>query len=353
MKTFVILGIVLLVACFVGAKMVMDQSSANSAKNKAAAESNTPPDRILCLGHFDVENGVAGLYPKQFGDIVKLAAENAMVEKGDVLLQIDDKLARIKIQQAEAAVKAAEQQLAEAKQLPELHKLQAEQQQAAIKAVESEIEKTKLDKKIKLKGLVDAELIKNSEAFYQFALDQLAEKKKAEESKLKQIQLQNATLKIDLAEADLSAKKAQVSEVKEMLNHFKIVAPSAGTVLRIYVHKGETLGPNPRYHAIDFLPEAEIIVRAEVLQEWGRLIKDPAEPGAKAQEVEIADDTYKGTTWKGTVKSISKWYAPTRSPVIEPFRYNDVRTLECIISVKEGDATKRIGQRVRAMVKLQ
>ena len=129
-----------------------------------------------------------------------------------------------------------------------------------------------------------------------------------------------------------------------MLTHFKIVAPSNGTVLRVHVRKGEALGPNPRGPAIEFLPDADIIVRGEVLQEWGRYVK-------KDQEVVIEDDTYNGPTWKGTVKSISQWYAPTRSPVIEPLRYNDVRTLECIIRV-ENAGTARIGQRVRAKVKI-
>ncbi len=347
MKTFVILGIVLLVACFVGAKMMLDQSSATQAKKIADAEQNALPQKIFCLGHFDVERGVAGLYPKQFGDIVDLIPENTKVEKGQVLLQVDDSQWKVKVQEAQLAVKAAELQLKEAKQLPRLYELQAKQQKSAIDAVDAEIEKTKLDEKIKLRGLEPGtELRKNSEAYYKFAFDMLAEKKKAESAKLETIKLLDAQLKIDQAEADLAGKKLQANQAQTMLTHFQIVAPSAGTVLRVHVHKGETLGPNPRYHAIDFWPDAEIVVRAEVLQEWGRFVKEGA-------DVVIEDDTYNGPTWKGKVKAISKWYAPTRSPVIEPFRYNDVRTLECLISVTEGADLKRLGQRVRAMVMIQ
>jgi hypothetical protein len=36
--------------------------------------------------------------------------------------------------------------------------------------------------------------------------------------------------------------------------------------------------------------------------------------------------------------------------VIEPLRYNDVRTLECIIRVEGGGSAKLIGQRVRAKI---
>ncbi|MSQ95217.1 MAG: HlyD family efflux transporter periplasmic adaptor subunit [Gemmataceae bacterium] len=345
MKTFVILGIVLLVACFVGAKMMMDQSATDKVKKQAQDEVSSVPDKIFCLGHFDIERGVAGLYPKQFGEIVELLPENTKVKKGVVLLQVDDGLWKKKIEEAELGVKVSELQLKEAKQLPKLYKLQADQQRAAINAVDNEIKKTEFDREIKLVG-IDGALKKNSEAYYKFALDQLAEKKKVETSKLETIGLQNAQLKIEQAEADLGLSKLKRDQAKEMLKHFQIAAPSDGTVLRVYVHKGETLGPNPRYHAIEFLPDAEVIVRAEVLQEWGRFVKEGA-------EVTIEDDTYNGPKWKGKVKSMSKWYAAQRSTVIEPFRYNDVRTLECIITVEEGGDLKRIGQRVRAMVTKQ
>jgi multidrug resistance efflux pump len=298
-------------------------------------------------GYFDVDPGVLGLHPKQQGDVTFVATENKHYEKGEELLRLNDKLAQLKVKEAEEDVKAGERQLEEAQQLPEFYKLQADEQQAAIKAVENEIEKTKLDEKIKLRGLGDnPELKKNSEEYFKFALDSLAQKKKSEAIKLQRIKLQKPNLKIDQADADLTAKKLRLEQAKEVLNHFKVTAPHAGTVLRVNTRVAETLGPNPRAHAVEFKPDGEIIVRAEVLQEWARFVKDGA-------EVVIEDDTYHGATWKGKVKSTSPWFAPTRSPVIEPFRYNDVRTMECIITVEPGGDTKRIGQRVRAMIKMQ
>ena len=180
-----------------------------------------------------------------------------------------------------------------------------------------------------------------------YGLKELGEKEKAEVAKLKQIELQDADLKIQQAEADLDAKKERVEqEAKEMLQALqdrRSQRPAMSCAM--HVRKGETLGPNPRSAAVEFLPDAPIIVRAEVLQEWGRFVK----PG---KEVVIEDDTYQGPEWKGVVKRVSDWYAPVRSPIIEPFRYNDVRTLECIIEVKSGDSPKLIGQRVRAKIKI-
>jgi membrane fusion protein (multidrug efflux system) len=262
-------------------------------------------------------------------------------------LQVDDGLAQLKVLEAEADVLAGEQQLAEARTLPELYKLQNEQQEAAVKAVALDIDKTKADRDSKLLSVSDSpQLSKKLTEYYQFALDQLAQKKIAEEAKLKQVKLQNAELKIKQAEADLTAKKVRVKEAKVAVSYYKIVAPSDGYVLRVLSREGETLGSNPRTPALEFVTDAPIVVRAEVLQEWGRYVK----PGA---EVVIEDDTYKGPTWDGVVKSVSSWYATTRSPIIEPFRYNDVRTLECIIEVTKGDTPKFIGQRVRAKIKIE
>jgi biotin carboxyl carrier protein len=350
-----ILGFALLAGMFVGVKLLFPTSNANQV-NPRTGEGNEPPERIVCWGNFDVEEGVALLYPRQFGKVVFIHEEStkskesgyAKVKEGDLLLQVENSLVKLAVEKAKAQVRAAEQQLAEAKKLPELYKLQKESQQSAIKAAQLEYDKFNADieAKIAAYGAGNEPVVKKLREFADFGLKGLMIKKKVEEDKLKEIELQDADLKIKQAEADLDAKKLMVQEAEETVKHFEITAPSDGYVLRTHVRKGETLGPNPRVAAIEFLPDAPIIVRAEVLQEWGRYVK----PGA---EVIIEDDTYKGPEWKGVVKKVSGWYATTRSPIIEPFRYNDVRTLECIIEVEKGGPEMRIGQRVRAKIKMQ
>jgi multidrug resistance efflux pump len=352
-KTFVAIGVILIVVSIIGAKFALDHRSSASSNGKHAADGSAPPDHIVCWGKFDVEKGIAPLDPRQFGKVVEVAAENAQVKEGDVILRIDDRLAVLKVREAQEDVKASEQQLADAKNLPELYALQKKAQTAAVAAVDLEIKKTERDRDIKLDSLRDSSesLKKTTREFYDNAIGQLNEKKKAEEAKLEQVKLQNADRKITQAQADLDAKKSRLEQAKELVEYHKIKAPSDGTVLRVFVHEGETLGPNPMKHAIDFVPKAPIIVRAEVLQEWGRLIRDPGKNAGSAQEVEIQDDTFDGPKWQGKVLKVMSYYAPTRTPVIEPFRYNDVRTLECLISVDSGDTPKRIGQQVRAMIK--
>ena len=348
MRTFVILGIILIAVSIVGAKWAMDhQTPVGPTQKEIEADASKPPEKVVCWGFFEVESGIAALYPKQFGDVKELTKDNTVVKKGEVLLQVNDTLAKLDVERAEADVKASELQVAEAKQLTDFYKLQKEQQISSINSIDLEVKKLKLEEKSRLQTLDEIQpLAKTIKESYAAGYAMLAEKKKVEESKLKQLGLQDANLKISQAQAELEAKKVRLEQAKEILNHFKVVAPSNGTVLRVHVHKGEVLGPNPRMPAIEFLEDSPIVVKAEVLQEWGRFIKG-------GEEVEIEDDTNSGPKWKGKVKSVAKWYAPTRSPVIEPLRYNDVRTLDCVIAITEGDSNKLIGQRVRAKVKIK
>lgn len=345
--TFFLLGVILLVGSLVGVKLVTDHPvAATSKKTSEPHPPEAPPVKVICWGNFDVESGVAQLFPKQFGEVKFVAAENTKVRAGDVLLSIDDELFKLKAEEAKADIDAGAELVAEANKLEDFYKFQAEQQQASISAIDQEVKKTSTDRDVKLNSLEKTQVLyKTYSDHYDAALAQLAEKRKAENAKLKQIKLQDHTIKVRQAEADLSAKKVRKKQAEEMVKQCHILAPSDGYVLRVHVRKGEVLGPAPRAPAVEFLPEAPIIVRAEVLQEWGRFVK-------VGQPVEIRDDTYNGPKWDGKVKTISRWYAITRSPIIEPFRYNDVRTLETIIEVtSKGGDEKFIGQRVRAEVK--
>lgn len=315
---WIFFGIAVLIAMFVGAKTLMSGSS--PGHNGSAATELPPPDMVVAWGYFDGEKGVAALDPRQAGNVAFVIAENKKATKGELLLQIDDRIARLK-------VKAAEQQLEEAQQLPKLYEEQYKEAQAtldfAVREAQSRINTLK-----KTEG---------SAAQIEEAQQQLADKKKAGEARVEQIKLQNAPLKIAQAQT-------QLDEAKAMLDYFKIVAPADGTVLRVNVRQGETLSPAATQHAIEFLPQAPIVVNAEILQEWGRYIK-------VGEKVDIEDDTYRGPHWQGTVKSISPWYEQNRHPVLEPFRMNDVRTLRCIISVENPEGV-RIGQRVRAKINI-
>ena len=90
--------------------------------------------------------------------------------------------------------------------------------------------------------------------------------------------------------------------------------------------------------AVQLCPNTPRIIRTEVLQEWAGKIQ-------KGQIAYIEDDSRNGVQWKGKVERVSDWFAPRRMILQEPFQFNDVRTLECIVSLDPGSPPIRINQR--------
>jgi hypothetical protein len=67
----------------------------------------------------------------------------------------------------------------------------------------------------------------------------------------------------------------------------------------------------------------------------------------------IEDDSSAAYQWEGKITSVSDWFTHRRFPMQEPFQFNDVRTLECIVEVyeKSQEPPLRIGQNMRVMIK--
>src|SRR5205814_854177 len=92
--------------------------------------------------------------------------------------------------------------------------------------------------------------------------------------------------------------------------------------------------------AVLFAADEPWIIRAEVDQEF-------AGAAAVGRAVRIQDDVNASISFQGRVASTSDWYLQRRLVLQEPTRYNDTRTIECIISIDGNHPPLRIGQRVR------
>ena len=154
------------------------------------------------------------------------------------------------------------------------------------------------------------------------------------------MQLAEPELEIKRAEEDVAAKQALLDQAKHVLEEGTLRAPGAGTVLRVLVRTGDVFGPQTRQPAMQFCPQGPRLVRAEVEQEFAGRV-------ALGQPALIEDDATASPTWKGKVTRVADWYAPRRSLTQEAFQFNDVRTLECLVTIDSGQPPLRIGQRVR------
>ncbi|MCI0377464.1 MAG: HlyD family efflux transporter periplasmic adaptor subunit [Gemmataceae bacterium] len=338
-----IAGILLLAATALGANWFLNSSTGSDGAS--AQDKDLPPPSTICIGMVDIELGVTRLFPLQSGRVVEVVAEGKEVKKDEVLLRIETRLAAHKLTEAEADLSNAKEQLKTAQDLPKKLASLKIQQQAAVEASKLERDaayleyQTKLDLAKETRGQIN----ENIKKAYEKIAKGFDEKVKAQEEKLKDLDLANPQIEINRAQASVDAKQAVVDMAKLALEECELKAPSDGTVLRVFTRVGEV--PIPKGPALEFAPKGPKIVRAEVLQEWARYVKE-------GQEVSIADDTFAGDKWTGKVKSVAKYFTQKRNIIIEPFMMNDVRTLECLVEVtSEGPQPLRIGQRVRVTIK--
>src|SRR5688572_30759592 len=129
---FGVAGAGLLAVAIAGTHWCLSRGLARGAATAPAA----PAEVVVCFGHVDVAGGVVALAPVQSGRIVSIdVQEDQPVAPGTVLLRLDDTAARLRVDEARAAVTAGERLSEEAHRLPERHRLQLAQQQAAVEGL--------------------------------------------------------------------------------------------------------------------------------------------------------------------------------------------------------------------------
>jgi multidrug resistance efflux pump len=328
-------------ACLFGLRPLAGRASAGTAAPAQVGEKKLD---VVCVGYADVEHGVATLDPATPGRVLRvLAKEGERVQSGTILVQLDDRAARLRVRQAEVDLKAARERNRECRTLPRQHQLKVQEQQAAVAAAGQRLERARLllsrRREQLQKELVNPAEVQGAEA----AVAELEAARSAEQNKLRELQLIDPQAEVERAADEVEAKEVQLELARNALEDCRLRAPEDGTVLRVLVAPGDMLGPQSRRPAVLFCPAGERIVRAEVEQEFAGRV-------AEGQRAVIQDDARAGRVWHGRVRHVSDWFTRRRSIIPEPMQYNDVRTLECIISLDPGQPAPRIGQRLRVRI---
>jgi multidrug resistance efflux pump len=331
------IGLVLLTATFLGAGYEMHTPGSNTAQ----ADPPAGPTRAVCFGHVDVKEGLTPLYPTQPGRVVAVhVKENDVIDAaGKVLFAVDDRQARELETQAKADLQAAKLHQEQARSLEEQHKKGVLAQDKLYQTRREEAKAEEINARM-ARRQATADAIDKDRAL---AAESAAEARKlaaeAEEEKLKALKAQRPELEVQRAEQEVLAKEARLRTATLGVEECQVRAPAPGTVLRLNVSVGETLGANPQRPALLFCPAGPRYIRAEILQEFAaRVTLD--------QSADIEDDTRTSPKWHGKVVRLSDWYSHRRSMLLEPLEYNDVRTIEALIEIDPATPL-RIGQRVR------
>jgi multidrug resistance efflux pump len=336
--TFWLLGLALTAgALAVGAAVTSGTGAASEAPPPA-------PPGVVCFGHVDVEYGVTTLCPDQPGRVAEvLVREYDTVQAGAVLLRLDDDRARLRVQEAQAALGAARARFAQVRQLPRQHQLQLAQLQAGLDALTERYSAAKHLCAHK-QGLYEQKLL--SRADLDAARDQVREIEallRAEQARLAELQAHDPALDVRCAEEEVEGREAGLRQAEQGLRECALRAPADGRVLRLLVGPGDMLGVAPRPAAVLFCPDGPRLVRAEVEQDYAHEV-------AVGQAAVVHDDSGAPGQWRGRVARVADWYTRRRSVLDEPLQPQDVRTLECLIALDPGQPPLRIGQRVRVTI---
>jgi multidrug resistance efflux pump len=332
-------------ACLVGTAGALHFQEATATPPTGREEvqpAGRPLPTVVCLGVVDFEGGVRPLAANVPGRVVELPVhENDVVRQGTLLLRLDDTVARARVGECESAVEGASAQLALARAAPRQHELLVTEQESAVAAAEHELAAGRLLAS-RQEDLVKLKLANRLEA--DASLEQvkrLEASRDAARAKLGALALHDPAQDVRRAEAELRAKQCVVDQARHALAEHSLRAPVDGVIVRVQTSTGATIGPQAPQPAFLLAPDQPRVVRAEVDQEVASRV-------AVGQKAMIDDDAVTaGPIWEGQVIRVAEWFAPRRTIIADSPAFQDVRLLECLVRVDQGESPLRLGQRVR------
>lgn len=319
-------------------------SPTTSDRNQDQSSGSAAAEGLVCFGQVDLIHGVTALVPLQPGRVAELLVEEGQtVDKDEPLIRLDDRAARSRVAEAQAALDEAELRLKQANKLTKQHQSRISQQQDAVDAMRNRLSAAERQvarqEKLVKDQLADAKDLDISK-------DHVSELKamlRGEEKRLKELEQQDVEDDIRRAEKEVEAMKARRDQAQFALDECVLKAPRRGSVLRLLVGPGDVLGSQSKKPAVQFAVEGPQIVRADVEQEFvGRV--------TVGQSATVQDETHVGRVWKGKVDRIADWITQRRSVLNDPLEFTDIRTVEVVIALNSGQPPLRIGQRVRVRI---
>lgn len=165
-------------------------------------------------------------------------------------------------------------------------------------------------------------------------------------AKLAALEAANPQVLVEEARAGVKLAEAEESNAQNNIDLCTVKAKSAGTIERITIGEGSTLGIGTREPALWLIPAGSRIVRAEVEADFAHRVGKDLE----GKQVVVFDNTDPRLTYRGKVLHVPGTFLPKRFGG-ESLIGNDTRVLEAIIEILDpaqpGQPPLRVGQRVR------
>jgi multidrug resistance efflux pump len=367
-----VLGAALLVGSLLGARALTNGHAKGNGEQPRSA-STAPAGKLsgpIVLGTVDSEpSPVPYFLPPvlQSGTVVKVFVRAGQAVKvDDPLYEFDTSIQNAKLESARAAVATARAKVAEAQEGVKAHTKKVElAKQAVLFAVEKRdlTEKTykqvrsnlerfwKGQHKADTKPYSDEEIAKKLEdddrvlktySDYVVAFRDVAFKEK----ELAALEAAEPQVLVGVAEAGVEQARAAEREAQTAIDLCTVTAKTAGTVERVTIGEGSTIGISTREPALWMIPAGRRIVRAEVEAEFAHRVGKDLE----GKEVVIFDNTDPRLTYRGRVRTVGDAFLLKRSAG-DSLLGTDTRVLEAVVEILDpapaGQPPLRVGQRVR------
>jgi multidrug resistance efflux pump len=303
----------------------------------------------------------------QSGTVVeRFVTSGKEVKADDPLYKFDTSLQERDLGKAQATVAVAKSKVAEAEEGAKSHANKVElAKQAVAMAEENKNMKGKTYRliynnleegwrkvEINKKPLTDEEIKKRLDdddrlltAYGNFVVASREEELRKKE--LAALQAVDPQVQVRVAEAGVKLAEVEVKKAQDAIDLCTVRAKIAGTVERVTIGPGYTMGIGTREPALWLIPAGPRIVRAEVEAEFAHRVG----PDLKGKEVTIYDNTNPQLTYKGVVREVGGTFLPKRSSGEASLLGNDTRVLEAVVEVADpapaGKPPLRVGQRVR------
>jgi membrane fusion protein (multidrug efflux system) len=252
-----------------------------------------------------VDGHITPIAPRVSAFISKvLVDDNQHVNAGDTLVILDDRDLRVKLEEAEAELRAAEaavgtrRSTGQAKAEFQATRAQAASVQASVNAAEAAYKRAAADleryRRLAAQKIVSAQQLDAAQASFDAAAANLESARKQAAAAGSQVSASGAAVRS--ADARLAAAQAGVDNARLQLSYSRVLAPISGIIAKRTAETGALVQPGQNLMSI--VPDRELWVTANFKETQLAKVRvgDPA-------EFEV--DAYPGRKFQGRVESLS------------------------------------------------
>lgn len=361
-----VLGALLVIGSLLGARALTKANGQGSGEQPKTA--NPAPTAKLSgpivLGTVDSDpSPVPYLLPPvlQSGTVTKVFVKTGQeVKVNQPLYVFDTSLQKADLENAKAAVAYAQKKVDEAKEKAKQHSTEIEiakkhvaafEQKTQLQANHYALVESGLKTIYKTQNYPDdtwPKRLKDDPNLYKANVDWVAASNELSLSKekLAGLEVADPQVLVRVAEAGVEQARAAENKAQTAIDLCTVTAKTAGTIERITIGEGSTLGVGTREYALWLIPAGSRIVRAEVEADFAHRVGKDLE----GKEVVVFDNTDPRLTYRGKVLTVGGTFLPKRSGN-QSLLGSDTSVLEAVIEILDpappGKPPLRVGQRVR------